>query len=104
MKAEEPADDLHKAPDADWAASLSYRSSPVSSVATWTSPALLIHADDDRNVPFSQSIDMVNRLLKKKVAIETMVIVDDTHHWMKFSNNLKVFNATANYLKAKLAK
>jgi dienelactone hydrolase len=104
MKAEEPADDLHKAPDADWAASLSFRASPVSSVATWTSPALLIHADDDRNVPFSQSIDMVNRLLKKKVAIETMVIVDDTHHWMKFSNNLKVFNATANYLKAKLAK
>ena len=104
MKAEEPADDLHKAPDAEWAANLSFRSSPVSAVATWTSPALLIHADDDRNVPFSQSIDMVNRLLKKKVPIETMVIVDDTHHWMKFSNTLKVFNATANYLKAKLAK
>ncbi len=104
IKAEEPSDDLHKAPDADWAANLSYRSSPVSAVATWTSPALFIHADDDRNVPFSQSIDMVNRLVKKKVPIETMVIVDDTHHWMKFSNTLKVFNATANYLKAKLAK
>ena len=104
IKAEEPVDDLHKAPDAEWAASLSYRASPISSVATWTSPALFIHADDDRNVPFSQSIDMVNRLLKKKVPIETMVIVDDTHHWMKFSNNLKVFNATANYLKAKLTK
>jgi dipeptidyl aminopeptidase/acylaminoacyl peptidase len=73
-------------------------------VNTWTSPALIIHADDDRNVSFNQSVDMVNRLLKRKVAIETMVIVDDTHHWLKFSNALKVFNATANYFKAKFLK
>jgi len=94
----------HKAPDADWATSLSYRSSPISSIDTWKSPVLFIHADDDRNVPFSQSIDLINRLQKKKVSMETMVIVDDTHHWMKFSNAIKVFQATADYLKAQLTK
>ena len=94
----------HKAPDADWATSLSYRSSPISSIDTWKSPVLFIHADDDRNVPFSQSIDLINRLQKKKVPMETMVIVDDTHHWMKFSNAIKVFQATADYLKAQLTK
>ena len=94
----------HKAPDADWATSLSYRSSPISSLDTWKSPVMFIHADDDRNVPFSQSIDLINRLQKKKVPMETMVIVDDTHHWMKFSNALKVFQATADYLKARLSK
>lgn len=104
LKVEPLADEFHRAPDAEWAASLSFRSSPVSSVNTWTSPALIIHADDDRNVSFIQSVDMVNRLLKRKVAIETMVIVDDTHHWLKFSNALKVFNATANYFKAKFLK
>ena len=104
LKSEISVDGFHQAPDAEWAASLSFRSSPVSSVSTWTSPALIIHADDDRNVAFNQSVDLVNRLLKRKVAIETMVIVDDTHHWFKFSNTLKVFNATANYLKAKLLK
>jgi dipeptidyl aminopeptidase/acylaminoacyl peptidase len=104
LKVEPLADEFHRAPDAEWAASLSFRSSPVSSVNTWTSPALIIHADDDRNVSFNQSVDMVNRLLKRKVAIETMVIVDDTHHWLKFSNALKVFNATANYFKAKFLK
>jgi dipeptidyl aminopeptidase/acylaminoacyl peptidase len=104
FKVEPLADEFHRAPDAEWAASLSFRSSPVSSVNTWTSPALIIHADDDRNVSFNQSVDMVNRLLKRKVAIETMVIVDDTHHWLKFSNALKVFNATANYFKAKFLK
>ncbi len=94
----------HKAPDADWATSLSFRSSPISSLDTWKSPVLFIHADDDRNVPFSQSIDLINRLQKKKVPMETMVIVDDTHHWMKFSNALRVFQATADYLKAQLMK
>ncbi len=94
----------HKAPDADWATSLSYRSSPISSLDTWKSPVLFIHADDDRNVPFSQSIDLINRLQKKKVPLETLVIVDDTHHWMKFSNALRVFQATADYLKAQLMK
>ena len=94
----------HKAPDADWATSLSYRSSPISSLDTWKSPVLFIHADDDRNVPFSQSIDLINRLQKKKVPMETLVIADDTHHWMKFSNALRVFQATADYLKAQLMK
>jgi dipeptidyl aminopeptidase/acylaminoacyl peptidase len=94
----------HKAPDADWATSLSYRSSPISSLDTWKSPVLFIHADDDRNVPFSQSIDLINRLQKKKVPMETLVIVDDTHHWMKFSNALRVFQTTADYLKAQLMK
>lgn len=94
----------HKAPDAEWATSLSYRSSPISSLDTWKSPVMFIHADDDRNVPFSQSIDLINRLQKKKVPMETLVIVDDTHHWMKFSNALRVFQATADYLKAQLMK
>ncbi len=94
----------HKAPDADWATSLAYRSSPISSIDMWKSPVLFIHADDDRNVSFSQSIDLINRLQKKKVPMETMVIVDDTHHWMKFSNALRVFQATADYFKAKLLK
>lgn len=40
------------------------RSSPVSSIATWKSPVLLIHCDDDRNVRFTQTTDLVGRLEK----------------------------------------
>lgn len=93
-----------KVPDADWSASLVYRSSPISSINSWTSPVLIIHADDDRNVPFQQSIDLINRLQKKKVEVESMVIVDDNHHWMKFENVINVFESTANFLKAHLMK
>jgi len=93
-----------RVPDAEWAASLVYRSSPISSISTWTSPVLIIHADDDRNVRFEQSVDLYNRLLKKKVDVESMVIVDDTHHWMKFENVIQVFQATADFLKVRLLK
>jgi dipeptidyl aminopeptidase/acylaminoacyl peptidase len=93
-----------RVPDAEWAASLVYRSSPIASVNSWTSPVLIIHSDDDRNVRFEQSIDLINRLQKKKVQVDSMVIVDDTHHWMKFENVIKVFDATANFLKAHLLK
>ncbi len=97
-------DRFEKAPDAEKALQVAWESSPVSSVSTWTSPVLMIHGDDDRNVRFSQTTDLVARLREKGVAIETLVIVDDTHHWMKHSNAIKINQATADYFKKKLMK
>ncbi|WP_162053354.1 S9 family peptidase [Pontibacter pamirensis] len=95
-------DRYERAPDADLAAKVIWESSPASSVGTWKSPVLLIHGDDDRNVSFSRSIDMVRRLEAKGVPFETLVLVDDTHHWMLFSNALKAGNATADFFQRKL--
>ncbi len=39
------------------AARIAFESSPMSSIGTWRSPVLLIHGDDDRNVPFHQTVD-----------------------------------------------
>ena len=75
-----------------------WESSPVADIDTWESPVLIIHADDDRNVDFRQSTDLVQRLRNKKVYIETMVIVDDTHHFMLFENQMNVNKATADFL------
>lgn len=86
-----------KAPDYDKAIQTAWLSSPVSSISTWHSPVLIIHGDDDRNVPFNQSVDLINRLEKKGVPYETMMIIDDTHHWMNFNNSVKVYNAVADF-------
>jgi len=88
--------------DRDRALEVAWASSPVSSVASWTSPVLLIHADDDRNVRFSQTVDLVRRLSAKGVDYEELVVVDDTHHWMRFANQLRVDIATAGYFDRKL--
>ena len=58
----------------------------------WKSPVLLIHGDDDRNVRFSQTTDLVRRLEKAGVSYEEMVIPDDTHHFMRHAN-LREINA-----------
>jgi dipeptidyl aminopeptidase/acylaminoacyl peptidase len=86
-----------KAPDYDQAVKTAWFSSPVSAIATWTSPVLIIHADDDRNVRFSQSIDLINRLEKKGVPYETLMIPDDTHHLLRWTNAVTVYGAVADY-------
>ena len=95
---------FEKVPDFEKAMRIIYESSPISSVKTWTSPVLLIHGDDDRNVRFSQTTDLVQRLEKQGVPTETMVIVDDTHHWMRHTNALRAGKATADFFKRKLMK
>ncbi|MBD2704515.1 S9 family peptidase [Spirosoma sp. BT702] len=96
------SDRVEKSPDLEKAAKVVYESSPISSIRNWTSPVLIIHGDDDRNVQFSQSTDLVQRLEKQGVPMETTVIVDDTHHWMKHTNALKLGNATGDFFKRKL--
>ena len=52
------------------AAELAFESSPMAYVDTWKSPVLLIHGDDDRNVPFSESVDLAEALRRQGVAFE----------------------------------
>ncbi|RAV29658.1 S9 family peptidase [Sinomicrobium soli] len=91
-------------PDTDLTDRVSWKSSPVAHVKTWTSPVLLIHADDDRNVGFGHSIDLAQRLEKKGVYFESLVIPDDTHHWMLHENLLKISKATVDFFDRQLKK
>src|SRR5918992_1419554 len=91
-----------EAPDLQRALDVAWRSSPASSVATWKSPVLLIHGDDDRNVRFSQTVDLVQRLARAGVPFEEIVIPDDTHHWMRHANAVAVNEATADFFDRKL--
>src|SRR5207245_10341075 len=46
-------------------ARLAFESSPLASVKSWRSPVLLIHGDDDRNVPFSESVNLAEALRRQ---------------------------------------
>jgi dipeptidyl aminopeptidase/acylaminoacyl peptidase len=93
-----------KAPDFQLALKTAWESSPVSAIKTWKSPVLIIHGDDDRNVQFNQSIDLIARLEKQGVPYETLMIVDDTHHWMSWHNAVTAYGAVADYFVKKLKK
>ena len=83
--------------DLQEAARVVYASSPVSAVATWTSPVLLVHADDDRNVEFHQTVDLQQRLVAKGVKVDELVIPDDIHAFLLWRTWKTVIGATADY-------
>jgi len=95
-------DRYEQAPDNDRALEVAWQSSPESSMATWRSPVLIIHGDDDRNVRFNQSTDLVQRLVERGIPHELLLIPGDTHHWMRFANAVTVDSATAAFLEKML--
>jgi dipeptidyl aminopeptidase/acylaminoacyl peptidase len=74
-----------------------FNSSPVASVDKWRSPVLLVHGDDDRNVNFSQTIDLVARLRARGVPFEQVVYPDEVHDFLLFRNWLAIYSATVDF-------
>ena len=70
-------------------------SSPVASVDKWKSPVLLIHGDDDRNVDFSQTVDLAQRLRAQKVEFEQLVFPDEVHDFLLHRHWLEIYRAAA---------
>ncbi len=91
-----------KASDHEKAVKIAWESSPYAYLDTWKSPVLFIHADDDRNVEVSHSTDIIRRFEEKNMPYESILIPGDTHHWMKFSNMVKVNKATVEFLEKHL--
>src|SRR5215469_238122 len=83
------------APDQKEAEKLAFQSSPNSSIATWKSPVLLIQGDDDRNVPFEQTVDLAQRLRAYHVPFEQLVFPDEIHGFLMFKSWVRAYQATA---------
>jgi dipeptidyl aminopeptidase/acylaminoacyl peptidase len=79
------------------AARLAWESSPLASISTWRSPVLLIQGDDDRNVPFTQMVDMVEALRKQKVEFEQIVFPGEIHDFLLFRSWVNAYNATTDF-------
>jgi dipeptidyl aminopeptidase/acylaminoacyl peptidase len=79
-----------------------YDSSPISAVATWKSPVLLIHGDDDRTVDFRQTIDLGRRLKEKGVKVEELVLPDDVHDPLLWRNWTQSMSAAAEFFERTL--
>ncbi|HSK44739.1 MAG TPA: prolyl oligopeptidase family serine peptidase, partial [Candidatus Binatia bacterium] len=90
------------APDAKEAQKLAFDSSPVASAATWKSPVLFMHGDDDRNVPFSQITDLIQRLRQQNVDIEQIIFPDEIHDFLLWRTWVKGYKAGAEFFDRKL--
>ena len=94
--------DPERAPDYKEALKLAWESSPNSSVEKWKSPVLLIHGDDDRNVPFNQTTDLVQRLRRQNVEFEQLVFPDDIHDFLLWRHWVEAYTAMGGYFQRKL--
>ncbi len=81
---------------------LAYKSSAISSMATWKSPVLVVQADDDRNVPFAQSVELVEALRGQHVDVEQVVLPDEIHDLLRGRSWLTLFHATDDFFGRKL--
>jgi dipeptidyl aminopeptidase/acylaminoacyl peptidase len=80
-------------------AKLARESSPVASVSSWKSPVLFIHGDDDRNVPFQQTVDIVRKLRAKgDVHIEIMIVPDEPHEFLLREHRMEAYNRTFEFI------
>jgi dipeptidyl aminopeptidase/acylaminoacyl peptidase len=84
------------------AAKLAFDSSPMAYVDTWRSPVLLIHGDDDRNVPFSESVHLAEALRHRGVEFEQLIFPDEVHGFLMHKSWLKAYKATADFFNRKL--
>jgi dipeptidyl aminopeptidase/acylaminoacyl peptidase len=79
-----------------------FASSPMASIDTWKSPVLLIHGDDDRNVSFIESINLITALRKRKVDVEQLVFPDEVHDFLRHQNWVRGYKATADFFNRRL--
>jgi dipeptidyl aminopeptidase/acylaminoacyl peptidase len=90
------------APDYKEAVKLAWESSPNSSMDKWKSPVLLIQGDDDRNVPESQTVDLVQRLREHNVYVEQIFIPDEIHDFLLWKTVVTCYKATAEFFEEHL--
>jgi dipeptidyl aminopeptidase/acylaminoacyl peptidase len=83
-------------------ARLALASSPLASVSTWRSPVLLIHGDDDRNVPFTETVSLAAALRKQGVEFEELVFPDEVHDFLLHRDWLAAYHAAVEFLDRKL--
>jgi dipeptidyl aminopeptidase/acylaminoacyl peptidase len=83
---------------------LAFESSPMAWIDGWRSPVLVIHGDDDRNVAFSETVDLVEALRERNVAVEQLILPDEIHSFLRYASWLAAYRATADFFDRRLGR
>jgi dipeptidyl aminopeptidase/acylaminoacyl peptidase len=81
---------------------LAKKSSPVADLSKWKAPVLFVHGDDDRNVNFQQTVDLVEQLRERSVPVELLVLPDEVHGFLRYESWTKVFTKAKDFFDRKL--
>ena len=81
-----------------------FLSSPMAYESTWRSPVLLIQGDDDRNVSFSQTVQLAEDLRKQNVDVEQLIFPDEVHDFLLHRDWLAAYTASFDFFSRKLVR
>jgi dipeptidyl aminopeptidase/acylaminoacyl peptidase len=81
---------------------LAYESSPMNFINGWKNPVLFIHGDDDRNVPFCQTVHIIEALRQRNVYFEQIVLPDEVHGFLLYRNWVKTYEAAFEFMERKM--
>lgn len=73
-------------------------SSPMYDLSRWRAPVLVVHGDDDRNVPFSETVELVEALRLRGVHVEQLVFPDEVHSFLLHESWVRTFQQAAEFL------
>ncbi|MDH4057951.1 MAG: prolyl oligopeptidase family serine peptidase, partial [Cyclobacteriaceae bacterium] len=76
-----------------------FESSPMNFIKDWRSPVLLIHGDDDRNVPFSETVSLAENLREQGVYFEQLIFPDEVHGFLLHKNWISAYKASSDFFK-----
>jgi dipeptidyl aminopeptidase/acylaminoacyl peptidase len=79
------------------AARLAEQSSPSATIDAWRSPVLVVQADDDRDVPFSQSADLLEALRSHHIEHDELILPNEIHDLSRYASWLSFFAAADRY-------
>jgi len=96
-------DSRYEKGDRAQATKVAFDSSPDAAIEGWKSPVLLIQGDDDRNVPFAQTVDLARRLRARNVPFEELVVPNEIHGFLRHAAWLRADQATVEYLSRTLS-
>jgi dipeptidyl aminopeptidase/acylaminoacyl peptidase len=82
-------------PNARWR--LAWQSSPLAFIGHWRSPVLLIQGDDDRDVPFLQTVELYAALQERKVEVQELVFPDEAHDFLLHRDWVAAYAATVKF-------
>ena len=83
---------------------LAVSSSPVADLSGWKAPVLLVSGDDDRNVMFHETTDLAERLREKNITVETLVLPDEVHGFLRYESWKAVFTRASSFFEQFLKK
>jgi dipeptidyl aminopeptidase/acylaminoacyl peptidase len=81
---------------------LAYESSPMNFINGWKNPVLFVHGDDDRNVPFRETVHIIEALRQRNVYFEQIVLPDEVHGFLLYRNWVKTYEAAFEFMERKM--